>query len=60
MATKNAAAAKVRGLSLHIGLNSVSAAPYGGWDGRLAACEFDAKDMAALVAGQRHEAHACC
>ena len=35
--------------SLHIGLNSVSAAAYGGWDGPLAACEFDANDMAAIA-----------
>jgi hypothetical protein len=41
-----------KGISLHIGLNSVDANHYDGWDGRLAACEFDAKDMAKL-AGQR-------
>ena len=40
---------EARGLSLHIGLNSVGATHYGGWDGPLAACEFDAKDMAALA-----------
>jgi hypothetical protein len=34
---------------MHIGLNSVSAADYGGWDGPLAACEFDANDMAAIA-----------
>ena len=38
-----------RGLSLNIGLNAVSAAAYGGWDGPLAACEFDADDMAAIA-----------
>jgi hypothetical protein len=38
--------------SLHIGLNLVSARAYGGWDGPLAACEFDAHDMAALAKGQ--------
>ena len=38
-----------KGLSLHIGLNTVSAAAYGGWDGPLAACEFDANDMAAIA-----------
>ncbi len=38
--------------SLHIGLNAVSARHYGGWDGPLAACEFDAHDMAALAASQ--------
>ena len=43
------AASKTRGLSLNIGLNGVSAAAYGGWDGPLAACEFDAHDMAAIA-----------
>jgi hypothetical protein len=42
-------AAKPKGLSLNIGLNLVSAAAYGGWDGPLAACEFDANDMAAIA-----------
>src|SRR5262245_6466753 len=37
------------GISLHIGLNSVSAAAYGGWSGKLNACEADANDMAALA-----------
>jgi len=48
MATKPATA-KPKGLSLHIGLNGVSAAAYAGWDGPLAACEFDANDMAAIA-----------
>jgi len=43
---------KAMGLSLHIGLNSVSASAYGGWDGPLAACEFDANDMTALAKQQ--------
>ena len=47
MATKSASAAKA--ISLHIGLNGVSAAAYSGWDGPLAACEFDAHDMAAIA-----------
>lgn len=38
--------------SLHIGLNEVSAAHYAGWSGPLAACEFDAHDMAALAKTQ--------
>lgn len=42
-------AARPTGLSLHIGLNEVSAAHYEGWTGPLAACEFDARDMAALA-----------
>jgi hypothetical protein len=51
-ATKTTAAPQARGLALHIGLNSVSGAHYEGWTGPLAACEFDAKDMAALATGR--------
>ncbi|MDO9353357.1 MAG: hypothetical protein Q7T55_06665, partial [Solirubrobacteraceae bacterium] len=43
------AATRPKGLSLHLGLNLVSPAAYGGWDGPLAACEFDANDMAAIA-----------
>jgi hypothetical protein len=43
---------KATGLSLNIGLNGVSGAAYGGWDGPLAACEFDANDMTALAKQQ--------
>jgi metacaspase-1 len=43
---------KAKALSLHIGLNAVSAAAYSGWDGPLAACEFDAQDMAAIATGK--------
>ena len=46
--TRDAAAAP-RALSIHIGLNGVSGAAYGGWEGPLAACEFDANDMAAIA-----------
>ncbi|MGI8815277.1 MAG: caspase family protein [Pseudonocardia sp.] len=38
-----------RGMSIHIGLNNVDPAQYGGWSGDLVACEFDAHDMAALA-----------
>jgi hypothetical protein len=38
-----------KSMSLHIGLNSVSPAHYGGWSGELTACEFDANDMAAIA-----------
>jgi metacaspase-1 len=38
-----------KGISLHIGLNSVDPNHYQGWDGRLSACEYDAKDMAAIA-----------
>ena len=40
---------KAKAMSLHIGLNAVSATAYGGWSGELNACEFDAKDMAAIA-----------
>lgn len=38
-----------RGLSIHIGLNSVDPDQYGGWSGDLAACEFDAVDMESIA-----------
>ena len=41
-----------KALSLHIGLNGVSGDAYGGWTGPLAACEFDASDMAAIAKDQ--------
>ncbi len=47
MAKKPMPAAKA--ISLHLGLNGVSAAAYSGWSGPLAACEFDANDMAAIA-----------
>ena len=47
--TKTSTAARHKARSLHIGLNEVSAAAYGGWTGPLAACEFDANDMAAIA-----------
>jgi hypothetical protein len=40
---------KPKANSLHIGLNGVSSAHYGGWDGELEACEFDANDMAEIA-----------
>lgn len=51
MARKSATTvtARPKGISLHIGLNSVSGAAYAGWDGPLAACEFDARDMEAIA-----------
>ena len=47
--TTVASAGRSKAHSLHIGLNAVSAAAYEGWDGPLSACEFDAKDMAAIA-----------
>lgn len=38
-----------KGISLHIGLNFVNPDHYGGWDGELKACEFDAKDMRSIA-----------
>jgi metacaspase-1 len=38
-----------KAMSLHIGLNLVDPDHYGGWSGPLAACEFDAHDMAAIA-----------
>ena len=38
-----------KGISLHIGLNEVDPAHYGGWSGPLAACEADAQDMQQLA-----------
>ncbi|MEO6855736.1 MAG: caspase family protein, partial [Rhodoferax sp.] len=54
MATKKATTivAKAKALSLHMGLNGVSGAAYSGWTGPLAACEFDANDMAAIAKAQ--------
>ncbi len=38
-----------KGISLNIGLNSVDPNHYGGWDGLLNACEYDANDMAEIA-----------
>ncbi len=40
------------GMSLHIGLNCVDPAHYGGWSGPLVACEADAEDMQAIAQQQ--------
>lgn len=37
-----------RAIGLHIGINTVDPRYYQGWDGKLNACESDAKDMLAL------------
>ncbi len=49
---RKVSATKARAVSLHIGLNTVSASAYGGWTGPLASCEFDANDLAALARAQ--------
>jgi hypothetical protein len=38
-----------KGISLHIGLNSVDPGHYAGWDGQLQACEFDAHDLQSIA-----------
>ena len=38
-----------RGISVHIGLNSVDPAHYDGWDGVLTLCENDARDTMAIA-----------
>lgn len=45
-----------KGISLHIGLNFVDPDHYGGWDGELKACEFDARDMQAIAEAQGFKA----
>lgn len=49
MAKTSTPARRARAMSLHIGLNAVDPKHYGGWSGPLAACEFDANDMAAIA-----------
>ncbi len=44
-----------RGYALHIGLNSVDPAHYGGWPGDLAACEADSEDMQHIGKSQNFE-----
>jgi hypothetical protein len=41
------------GRSLHIGLNRVDPNAYEGWDGQLAGCENDARDMQAIANAQK-------
>lgn len=46
-----------RGIALLIGLNSLDAAHYQGWDGKLNACEADARDMKAIADNMGYETH---
>src|SRR5690606_2265122 len=41
-----------KGISLHIGLNYVDPNHYSGWDGKLAAAEYDANDMFLITKSQ--------
>ncbi len=43
-------------ISLHLGLNAVDPAHYAGWDGALAGCENDARDLAAIARSQGFDA----
>ena len=42
-----------RGISLHLGLNHLDPNHYGGWDGKLNGCEYDAEDLKYLAVEQR-------
>jgi metacaspase-1 len=44
-----------RGISIHVGLNTVDPDHYDGWDGALNACEFDANDMRSLAESKAFE-----
>ena len=48
-----ASARTPRAMSLHIGLNAVDPRHYSGWSGRLAACEYDANDMATIASSRK-------
>jgi hypothetical protein len=44
-----------KGISIHLGLNSVDPAHYNGWDGQLNACEQDANDMQRIAEAKGFE-----
>lgn len=46
---KRRGSSRAKGISIHIGLNTVDPRQYDGWDGELLACENDAKDMAGIA-----------
>lgn len=50
------AAGSAAAMSLHIGINRVDPAAYGGWDGALSGCEADARTMAAVAARHGYSA----
>src|SRR6185436_6155677 len=41
-----------KGVSVHIGINEVDPAHYGGWTGALNACEADAEDLQTVATSQ--------
>jgi hypothetical protein len=42
-----------KGIALALGLNAVDPKHYGGWDGKLNACEADAEDMASIAKAKK-------
>src|SRR5436190_7837309 len=44
-------------MSLHIGLNNVDPAAYGGWDGQLSGCLNDCNDMEAYASAKGFATH---
>lgn len=48
----------MKGISLHIGINVVDPNHYGGWDGKLSACEYDAGKMEAIAKAEGYDTHA--
>jgi hypothetical protein len=44
-----------KGIALNLGLNAVDPKHYGGWDGKLNACEADADDMAGIAKGKKFQ-----
>jgi hypothetical protein len=45
-----------KAISVHIGLNNVNPAAYGGWDGTLAGCINDAHELAVIATGEGYRA----
>lgn len=48
-----------KGMSVHIGLNRVDPQHYAGWDGRLNACENDARSMQAIAKELGYQTELC-
>jgi metacaspase-1 len=46
---------KIKGISIHIGLNRVDPTHYQGWDGKLNGCENDAKSMEEIARQQGYK-----
>lgn len=50
------AGGRSKGMSVHVGLNTVDPGHYDGWDGRLTACEADAHAMHGIAVSEGFEA----